>query len=883
MTTIQEIHINYLAEPVGITGKIQVGWVFDSDAENVHQISYEIETALSPAFENPVTAGGAVQSEDSSHAEVCADWEDFRRYYLRVRARVQTSEGEELTGWAQTSFVTGFQNIEDWEGKFVTAEKPEDADQSFGTYLRREFSVKKPLKAAWLASTAHGLYHVYINGKKAGKDQFAPGWTSYDKRLLYQTCEITDLLQEGENAVGVHVGPGWYKGTMTFNRVHNLYGDRTAFGGQIILDYEDGSREVIASDSSWKGSRSPVLFSEIYDGETYDARLEQDGWSEPGFDDSSWIAAEEVKRDVLTLFPQEGCTVQEITKVEPVSLFQTPQGDTVIDFGQNLTGWAHVTVENAAPGSRAVLNYFEVLDAQGNVYRDNLRTAKETVIYYCRGGEKEEYHPLFSYQGFRYVKIAEFPGEAKKENFTAWAVHSNMEPTGEFSCSNPLINQLQHNILWGMKGNFLDIPTDCPQRDERLGWTGDAQIFCRTASFLMNTDAFYRKWAADVAADQTEEGAVAHVVPDKLTGYSENDQFMSTGTFGASGWGDVAVILPWNIYLTFGDCQILEQQYDSMKNWIGFMQKHSTEGCLFSYGLQFGDWVALDAQEGSYFGATPTIYTSAAYYCYVTGLFAKIAGVLGRKQDEEAYGTLYRELRDSFIDHFYDEDGQLTVQTQTAQILALEFDLVPESSRQIVVENLKELLADEDGHLVTGFLGTPYFTHALSENGALDEAYELLLKEDFPSWLYQVKMGATTVWEHWDGLKPDGTMWSPDMNSFNHYAYGSVGEWLYRTVGGLEIDEQQPGYRHFYVQPLLGGGLRWADLAYESVCGRIEIHWEVQGEKKILSVTVPPNTTATIRLRQAKRIVDAGGLKPEKASEGWQLEAGSGKRQICFV
>ena len=884
MTGITSIKIDGITEPTGITGPIEAGWIFESDQTDVRQISYELQIAGCADFSEPVFESGIVKAGDSNHVGIVCEWGDIRRYYLRVRALVDTAAGTEQTDWAHTTFLTGYQNIENWSGTFITAEKPEDAAESFGTYLRAEFCVEKPLRAAYLVSSAHGLYHAYINGKKAGNAEFAPGWTSYNKRLLYQTCEITDLLSEGKNAVGVHLGAGWYKGLMGYNQARNIYGDRTAFGGQIILDYTDGTREVTASGTDWKGSRSPVLFSEIYDGETYDARLEQDGWCEPGFDAFAWTPAEAVERDVHTLFAQKGCAVREITRVDAVKVFTTPEGDMVVDFGQNLAGWAHIAVEHAQPGSRVEIQYFETLDAAGNVYTENLRTAKETVVYICRGAEKEVYHPNFSYQGFRYAKIVSWPGTPKAENFTAWAVHSDLEQTGDFSCSNPLINQLQHNILWSMKGNFLDIPTDCPQRDERLGWTADAQIFSGTASFLMNIDPFMQKWLADLDADQSEEGAVPHVVPDILTGHSEGDKYMHEGAYGSSGWADASVIIPWRLYLEYGDTQVLRQQYDSIKKWIAFQTANSAEGCLYNlYRRQFGDWIALDAQEGSFFGATPVDYTCAAYYTYVTGLTAKIAAVLEKEEDAAYYRGLYEELKASFAEQFVAEDGQLTVQTQTANILALVFDLIPEGCRAAALANLKRLRDERDGHLVTGFLGTPFFARALSENGALDDAYDLLMKEDFPSWLYQVKMGATTVWEHWDGLKPDGTMWSPGMNSYNHYAYGSIGEWLYRVIGGLAIDESHPGYRHFFVQPMQGGGITEAHTEHKSIYGDIEVHWKTAEAKTLLRVKIPANTSASIRLSQAKDISDAGGLKAVQTEAGWELEAGSGEWEIRFT
>lgn len=770
------------------------------------------------------------------------------------------------------------QNPSQWRGRFISAEPESDSAQSCGTLLRQTFTPRKPLQAAWLICTAHGLYHAFINGHRVTQDELCPGWTSYNKRLLYQTYDVTPLLRPGENAIGVMLGAGWYKGLMGYMHTRNNYGTRTAFGGQLILRYTDGTEEWIITGESWRGSKSPVLFSEIYDGEVYDARLEQPGWNCPGFDDTEWRPVEAVGRDPSTLFPQEHPPVREISRLAPAALLTTPQGDRVLDFGQNLTGWCETVLENTHPGDVLELQFFETLDAAGNVYTENLRAAKQTLRYICRGGAREVYRPWFSFQGFQYAKIVSFPGAPKPENFTACVVHSALEETGTFRCSNPLLNQLWHNILWGMKGNFVDVPTDCPQRDERLGWTGDIAAFCRTAGFLMDIDAFCRKWLADLAADQDAGGAVSHVVPDILTGHSE-DTWVPGSNYqgGGSGWGDAAVVLPWTLYLTYGDKDVIRQQMPSMLSWLRFLEEHS-EGCLFRIGNQFGDWLALDAHPGSYKGGTPDEYTSAAWYCRSAALVSKMLRVIDRTEEANAYAQKAAALKADFQSRFFPDGGALTVQTQTAHVLALAFDLVPEALREKTVQGLKALLDQSGGHLTTGFMGTPHLARVLSDNGCLDEAYELLLKEDFPSWLYQVKCGATTVWENWDGKRPDGTMWSADMNSFNHYAYGSIGEWLVRTAAGLEIDEERPGYEHFYIKPQSGGGLTWVEVEYKSVRGPIAIRWKLENDVITLTAEIPVNTSADFVLDQAKTILDNGGL----AFSGTQAHAEAGRYSIRY-
>ncbi len=880
MVKIVWIHMDYETEQVGITHMPQFGWILESDKRNVTQEAYELQIGEDPAFEKLVYSSG--RKTDNASAQVTAEGtlRSMRRYHVRVRV---WAAGEE-TGWAYTSFVTGIMDNSEWKGAFITAEEEKDAAVSKGTYVRKAFDVKGGVKEAYVCATALGLYQFYINGKKVGKDELTPGWTSYKKHLCYQTYEVTDCLKEGANAMGAMLAAGWFKGLMGFeglvkNRSH--YGDRTAFLAQLLVRYEDGTEELLVTDDTWTGADSPVVFAEIYDGEIYDASREIRCWAEADCAEGSWKPVQKVDYDFSVLCGQGSGRIRIAEKIEAKRVFRTPQGDLVVDFGQNMSACVEVRASGKA-GDVIELRCFETLDAAGNVYLDNLRTAKEAMVYtFGRDGEIT-YRPSFTFMGFQYVKVVSFPGEPAPENFTAHVIHTDMKPTGTFRCSNPDLNQLAHNILWGLKSNFVDVPTDCPQRDERLGWTGDAEIFCRTACFLMNTYSFYRKWLKDVAADQTPEGGVPHVVPDILTGNVESNWLLLQGTHSAAAWADAAVINPWTMYLTFGDREILKEQYGSMKGWIDFMRDHSQD-YIWNYKLQFGDWVALDAEEGSYFGATPNDLTCTAYFAYSTGLFVKIAKILGKDADAEEYGKLHEKIVKKFQETFFDKDGALTAQTQTAHIVALYFDLTPEAYREKTVAGLLRLLEKENGHLVTGFVGTPYFCHALSQNGHVKEAYDLLLKEDFPSWLYQVKMGATTVWEHWDGLKPDGTMWSPNMNSFNHYAYGAIGEWMVRVAAGLEIDEKNPGYKHAIIYPRMGGGLAWLKAGYDSAYGLVESSWEMQGENVLLQVTVPVNTTATICLDEAAEVLDGDGLTFTSDGNRMTGEAGSGTYRILFA
>ena len=906
MLRVAKIRMEYLENPVGLGELPWFGWILESDRRCVIQQGYRLQIGADEEFTRLVFDSGHVESGESLHVEAVRNTlpgtegktvlQSCKRYFVRVRV---WDEQEESPFSRTASFVTGLLTGAEWKAGFISGETPRDRDDSKSTCLRGKISIRPGVAEAYACMTALGLYRLQVNGEKAGAGELTPGWTSYRRHLCYQTVDVTGLLRPGENDLEVMLGAGWYKGKMGFLLQRNNYGEQTAFLMQLTVRYRDGSAESFCADEEWEAADGPATFSEIYDGEIYDARIDVHDPAVP------WKKVQRVDFPMEALTAQPGCQVEVIETLPARKLFRTPKGELVADFGQNLAGWVEVTLEGRNAGERVRLQCFEILDAAGNVYTDNLRTARQEIIYLCSGRGKETYHPHFTFMGFRYVHILEWPCEVKAEDLKALVLHSAMEPTGTFACSHPLVNRLQHNILWGLKGNFLDIPTDCPQRDERMGWTGDAQIFCRTACFLMNTYPFFRKWLKDVAADQTPEGGVPHVVPDIVSDKEHNDWLLSQGTHSAAAWGDVAVINPWTMYLVYGDRTILEEQYESMKAWIGFMREHAVDG-IWNYRLQFGDWVALDAREGSYFGATPNDLTCTAYYAYSTGLFAKIARILGREEDAGEYGRLHKAIVKKFRDTFFDREGRMTAQTQTAHILALYFGLAPEAYREKTAQRLAELLEKEGGHLVTGFVGTPYFCHALSRNGYQREAYRLLLQEDFPSWLYQVKMGATTVWEHWDGLKPDGTMWSPDMNSFNHYAYGAVGDWLYRVVLGIDTSEAEPGYRHSLICPLTDSAFDWAEGSFESMYGRIRVRWESAAgdgqedrpekeydkgeasadEEKIyrkLQITIPPNTTSTIRLEQGAELLGAPGLCFTSGQDGiLSAGCGSGDWEVLY-
>jgi alpha-L-rhamnosidase len=594
----------YLINPIGIgTTKPRFGWMIQSDKQNVVQTSYELHVSKDRDFKDLLWNSGMVEADESAHVYYEGPiLKSKTRYYFRVR--IGDNHGE-LSDFSETAFLetTLFSNDE-WQARFITAEGSDDGKSSKGTLLRKEFGISKEIESARVYATALGMYELHINGNRVGDALFTPGWTAYNERLQFQTYDVTEMLKHGLNAIGAVIGAGWYKGDLAgWIGRRNVYGDKTALLLQMNIRFKDGSEMVIASDDEWKASDGPVLFSELYHGETYDARLEKIGWDKPSCDDSTWGVAQYVDFDLKKVVPQDGVYVKRQQKLKPISIFVTPKGERVIDFGQNLAGWVKFKVSGNT-GDKVVLKHAEVLDKDGNFYIENMRAAKVRIEYILKGHGEEIFEPHFTFQGFRYVLVEEFPGNPSLENFEAIVVHSDMERTGTFSCSNELINQLSHNILWGLKGNFVDIPTDCPQRDERLGWTGDAQVFISTACYLMDTALFFRKWLRDLKAEQLENGGVPFVIPDVLSNNLQNDKLIKE-EHSATGWADAAVICPWTVYQTYGDVEVLKEQYETMKKWIGYMKVRAADGLIWNTGFHFGDWVALDAKEGSYFGATP--------------------------------------------------------------------------------------------------------------------------------------------------------------------------------------------------------------------------------------------------------------------------------------
>ena len=857
--TVTNLRCEYKVYPLGIdVPKPRFSWQLQSSEKGVVQTSYEVRVANTEAAlaKGKVAWDSGVQNSDASIQVEYAGptLETARVYYWQVR--VADNHGH-LSAWSSPAqWEMGLLQPDAWKAKWITPNLAEDeAKSNPAPLLRKEFRLNKKVERARLYATAMGLYEIELNGKKVGDQYFTPGWTAYDFRYQYQTYDVTDLLAKGTNCVAATLGDGWFRGRMTWENKKDSYGTKLALFAQIVMTYADGTQETIGTDETWKTNTGAILMSDIYDGETYDARLQPSGWTEPNFNDSNWKGVTILPAPKVKLVAVAGPPVKEIEQIKPVKVFKTPAGDIVLDMGQNMVGWVRFRLK-APAGTPVTLRHAEVLDKQGNFYTENLRSAKQTIRYTASGQGTEIYQPHFSFQGFRYVAISGWPGEVTADDFTGIVIHSEMARTGSFETSSALLNQLEHNIIWGQKGNFLDVPTDCPQRDERLGWTGDAQVFAPTASFNHDTAAFYTKWLKDVALDQEDDGAVPFVIPNVLSHQTRK------GAAASAGWADVAVVVPWTVYQTFGDKRILEEQYPSMKAWVEYMRRQAGDRYIWSNGFSFGDWLAFATSDSDYPGATTDKdFIQTAYFAHSTALLARTAEVLGKKEDAGQYAALAERIKTAFLKEFVTANGRLSPNTQTAYALALEFDLLPETMRANAAARLAADVRKFE-HLTTGFLGTPVLSKALSDYGYLDEAYMLLNRTEYPSWLYPVTKGATTIWERWDGIKPDGTFQSASMNSFNHYAYGAIGEWMYRVVAGIGLDEKQPAYKHIVFQPHPGGGLTSAKASVQSMYGEVAAGWNIAEGKMTLTVEVPPNATATVLLPDSTLSTVTEGGKP---------------------
>lgn len=871
------LRCEYRVDPLGIDERVpRLSWALESEERGQVQSAYRVlvagDEADLDAEVNLLWDSGRVESNRSVGIE-------YEGEALRSGSRcvwkvcVWDRAGDPSSYVGPGVFEMGLLESSDWEGAWISLGEgpPQDVDPPTGDefddvgngldpcpYLRKEFRLEKPVRRARLYATARGLYEPYLNGERVGEDVLAPGWTDYRERIQYQTYDVTGLLAEGRNALGIVLGDGWYAGFIGFDPKHRgaHYGSRAHLLAQLEVEYEDGTAWRVASDGSWKCSTGPILYSDFLVGEFYDAREEMPGWNEPGFDDSDWypVAVDDGERPVLVAQPDEGARVTEDVAAKAVT--EPKPGVYVFDMGQNIVGWVRLKVEGEA-GTEVTLRHAEALNPDGTIYTTNLRFARATDHYVLSGGGEELYEPRFTFHGFRYVEVTGYPGEPPLEAITGRVIHSATPPVGSFECSSAMVNQLQNNIVWGQRDNFLSIPTDCPQRDERLGWMGDAQIFARTATFNMDVAAFFEKWMVDVEDAQSTDGAFPDVAP--LFG-ERSEAFLSRG---APAWGDAGVIVPWTIYKVYEDARIVKRHYDAMTGWMEYLRESNPDLLRRNrLGNNYGDWLSPKGDH------TPKDLLATAYWAYDARLMAEMAHAIGRHEDARGYGELFEGIRGAFNEAYVAHDGRMEGDTQTCYVLALHMDLLSDGLRPATAEHLVAAIEREGWHLSTGFVGVGYLCPVLTEAGHSDVAYRLLNTETFPSWGYTIRNGATTIWERWDGWTEENGFQSPNMNSFNHYSLGSVGEWLYRYVAGIDMAQDGVGYDRIVIRPRPDGSMTYARAEYDSVRGRISSGWEVSEGEIRLRATIPANTTAVIHVPTADPNGTTEAGRPARESEG---------------
>jgi alpha-L-rhamnosidase len=850
MVEIHSLTFEHHQENLGIgETEPRLSWSFKGDVNDWTQSSYEIEISR-PLVDSDKPEVFSVKSSESS----LVPWPSKplkSRENAIIRVRAIGGAKSEPTTWSEKVTVeTGLLARENWTATLIGAERIKAPSGALRPALfRKDFEIKEQIKSARLYITSQGVFEPHINGTRVGDHVMAPGWTSYKHYLNYQTFDVTRHLKSGENTIGVEVGEGWFSTRLGWHGgKRNIYGDRLALLAQLEIVFEGGKVMTISSDKSWKSSVGPRIASEIYDGETYDASQGANGWSS-SFDDKNWSAVEPMAFPTAKIQSPTGPPVRRTQTLKPQKVFTSPKGKTVIDFGQNLVGRLKVHV-SGPKGHTISFTHTEVLE-HGEVATRPLRDCK-AVDHLILSGEPITWEPAFTFHGFRYVQVDGWPsGSPNESDIGAVVLHTDMEQTGWFSCSNDMVNKLHQNIQWGMRGNFLSIPTDCPQRDERLGWTGDIQVFSPTASFLYNTSGMLSSWLRDLAAEQIHDynGITPLVVPNILKPDFSMPQ---------AAWGDVAVILPFDLYTAFGDKEVLRLQHESMKAWLEKGIPRQVKGLWDPRVHQLGDWLDPDAPPSEPGRAkTDPHLVANAYLAHISAILAKVSAILDLKDDHERYTAEATKIKKLFQEEYMTPSGRLAPDTMTSISLAIAYDLFPTAiQKSAAAERLAQIVRASRFRIATGFVGTPLICPALSSTGHTQLAYRMLLQTKCPSWLYPITMGATTMWERWDSMLPDGSINPGEMTSFNHYALGSVGAWLHSTVGG--ISPAEPGWRVVRFEPVPGGTVTSAEVRYMSPYGMVECSWKIEGGRFVMTAKVPPNSRGVVKLPGSEEVKNVG-------------------------
>lgn len=874
---VTRLRCEYLVDPLGMDETApRLSWCLESPRRGARQTAYRIRVASTAAG---LAAGeadrwdsGRVESETTAH--VVYDGAPLRSRQTCHWAVEVTDETGVVTCSDPAFWTMGLLAPDDWSARWIAADPdlirldveaiaPTLAEPGTPTVFARHFELPATVtvRRATVYASARGVFDLRLGGRRVGEDLFAPEWTDYFKRIHYRTYDVTALVSAGANELTATLGDGWWSGFVGWQEQRGRYGSlENSLLVQLEVELADGTQVTIGSAGDWRYATGPILSSDFMMGEVYDARRTP----------ARWLPAREVAPPEALLVAQRSEPVRVVETMSPLSRVEIRPGVWIYDLGQNISGWVRLRVAGPA-GTRVQLRHGERLSPDGTLYVENLRRAKAVDAYVCRGGEVETWEPSFTFHGFQYVELSGLPGEPLPDAVTGCVIHSATPPAGYFECSHPGVNRLWKNALWSQKDNFLSVPTDCPQRDERLGWMGDAQVFCRTAMCNMDVAAFFTKWLVDVEDAQTPEG----IFPDVAPRLREDINWVGLPNLGgAAGWADAGIVIPHTLWRVYGDRRVLERHYGAMVKWVEWIDRHNPSGLrLNQLANNYGDWLCIPSDTSFGTHSPMKNLLATAYWADDCAKLAEIARVLGHGDDAERFAAMFDKVRGAFQREWLAEDGRITTDTQTGYLLALAFDLLPDEQRKAAVRHLVADIERLGWHLSTGFIGISHLNPQLTLAGRADVAYRLLLQDSYPSWLYPVKHGATTIWERWNGWTHEEGFFNPHMNSFNHYSLGSVGEWLFRHVAGIELDPEVPGYRRFVLQPFIQPGLSHATATLRTLHGDIRSAWRLEGERLAWTYTVPPNTRARVRVpsepgTNVEGDVSAGGYR----EGGWWCE-----------